>query len=252
MRSIFTILLLIFILIGTLIAEDNIFNSYLLHQENFKIKYYNLPVSIIGNNIISKKINLKIQNKKRNIFENDKLHKYFDIKSETISPNIKINIPKSLSLKIGYNDESSEFIPVAKNQERFFKRGYNFDLQQYLGYNIASKFSYFYQKDYFQKIKEFNITEKGYKINITKFFNNNKFDFLYQYIDTDVGGDNENIYMLQDEKSQKFSFSYEVSFDKKFSLVLLYSLEQNVKEDERAQNNYLYTGFRYIFDLNQK
>ncbi len=234
-----------------LFAGDNIFNNYLLHQENFKIKYYNPALSIIENNIISGKINLKLENKKRDSFENDKLHKYFDIKSESITPNIKINLPDESSLKIGYNDETSEFIPVAKKKERFLKRSYNFDFEQYLGYNIASKFSYIYQKDYFQKLNDFNLTEKKYQINITKFFNNNKFDFLYQYIDTNVAGTYENIYMLQDEKTQKFSFSYEISFDRKFSLVLLYSLEQNEKDDDFNQVNYLYTGFKYIFDLNK-
>ncbi len=235
-----------------LIAGDNIFNNYLLHQENFKIKYYNLPTSIIENNIISGKINLKIENKKRNSFQSDKLNKFFDIKSESIEPHIKIKIPESTSFKIGYNNEASEFTPVAKNRERFLKKGYNFDIEQYLGYNIASKFSYIYQKDYFQKIKDFSFVEKKYQFNITKFYNNNKFDFLYQYIDADINGNNANIYMLQDEKTQKFSFSYEVSFDKRFSLVLLYSIEQNSNESDSEQTNYLYTGFRYIFNLNSK
>ncbi len=251
MRNI-AILILTLLFTTILFAKDNIFNNYLLHEENFKIKYNTSSNLIMENNIISGKINLKIDNKQKNPFDNNKLNKYFDIKSETIEPTLKINLPQSLSLNIGYKNEASEFTPVGKIKEHFLKKGYNFDLEQYLGYNIASKFSYIYQKDYFQKLNNFNLVEKKYQLNITKFFNNNKFDFLYQYIDTNIDGDYENIYMLQDEKTQKFSFSYEVSFDKRFSLVLLYSIEQNVKNDETNQENYLYTGFKYIFDFNHK
>jgi len=198
-------------------------------------------------------LNIKIKNFKRNPFTDDKIKKFFDIHSKIVSPEVNIKLNPSTTFTLNLKEENSEFTPVSLKKESIFKQGYSFNFKQFWGYNIASKFSYIYQKEYFKQINNFNFSEKKYSFNITKFFNkNNKFDFLYQYIDTDVGGDNENIYMLQDEKSQKFSFSYEVSFDKKFSLVLLYSLEQNVKEDERAQNNYLYTGFRYIFDLNQK
>ncbi len=147
-------------------------------------------------------------------------------------------------------ESSSEFVPVLKKKEFFEKKGYSLDFKQFWGYNIASKLSYIYNEENFERIKNFNYTEEKYSLNITKLINKNKFNFLYQYKIANSNNDNENIYMLEDEVSQKISFSYEVSFSKKFSLVLLYSLDESSGNETKYRNNLLYTGFKYFFDFN--
>jgi hypothetical protein len=53
--------------------------------------------------------------------------------------------------------------------------------------------------------------------------------------------------MLQDEKTQELSFSYELSFNKRFSLVLLYSLKETNRSDENFSDNLIYSGFKFSF-----
>ncbi len=250
MRLFIILIILLFNLINYIYAEDNIFNNYLLHNETFKLNYTDTnTLSILNNNLIQSNITIKFDKSKRSPLQNnDKLKKFFDIKSKTISPDINISLNKSTNLSFGYKNENSEFTPVSEKRELFHRDAYNLNIQQLWGYNIASRFSYLYRKNYFQKLNNFNFSEKKYSFNITKFFNNNRFDFLYQYTEADSSDNNENIYMLQDDKYQKISFSYEISFSKKFSLVLLYSLNESSNEDSLNNSNYLYTGFKYIFN----
>ena len=249
-RLFFIIITLIFLFVNILFAEDNIFNNYLLSHENFKISYKNISsYSIIDNKLINIRNNLNIHFK-RNPFNNDKLKKFFDVDSKLIYNKLNLNINDHTKLTIGLKESNSEFIPVMKKKEFLEKKGYSLDFKQFWGYNIASQLSYIYNEENFERIKNFNYTEEKYSLNITKLINKNKFNFLYQYKISNSDNDNENIYMLEDEVSQKISFSYEVSFSKKFSLVLLYSLDESSSNETKYRNNLLYTGFKYFFDFN--
>ena len=250
MRKMFVFLItLFFIFVNTLFAEDNIFNNYLLHNENFKISYHNTSTySILDKNLINIRENIYRQFK-RNPFANDKLKKFFDMDSKLISNKLNLNINNSTKLSIGLKEDTSEFVPVLKKKEFLQKKVYRLDFQQLWGYNIASKFSYIYNKENFQRINNLNYTEEKYRINVTKFINKNKFNFMYQYSTANSNNDSENIYMLEDEVTQKISLSYEISFSKKFSLVLLYSLDENSNNDYTYRNNMLYTGFKYFFNF---
>ncbi len=245
-----SIITLFFLFVNILCAQDNIFNNYLLHNETFKISFKNSSsYSIMDNKLINIRKNFN-QKFKRNPFANDKLKKFFDMDSKLIDNKLNLNINKNTKLTIGLKEGSSEFVPVLKKKEFLQKKAYSLDFKQFWGYNIASRFSYIYNKENFERIKNFNYTEEKYSFNITKFLNKDKFSFLYQYTTANSENNNENIYMLEDEVSQKISFSYEISFNKRFSLVLLYSLDESTTNETTYRNNLLFTGFKYFFDFN--
>ncbi|GEM_PF-4491071 len=230
-------ILLFFILLSLTLdisAEDNVFNDYLLHNQDFNLTYSSAPVSLTtGQSIFSDK-NYKSTN--------DKFKKYIDFEKNSSSPNVTFSITPQSSLSLSLKDDQTEIIPIDKRSDSIQSKGYNFNLHQYWGYNIVSNFSYFYTQNNL-KYKDNAFSEKGYNFNFTKLFaHGDKFDLSYRYY-TASPDSKENFYLIESDKNQDISLSYEILFSNKLSLVMLYSVDKGT-----FGGNYIYTGFKYTFD----